>query len=96
MFERLAASGFPEVAPEEIVVEEVWTPERWSRELGAPGGAIYGTHSHGWRRAFLRPGNRQRRPRGLYLVGGGTHPGGGTPTVLLSAAITDRLIGDDL
>jgi phytoene dehydrogenase-like protein len=30
--------------------------------------------------------------RGLYFVGGSTHPGGGTPTVLLSAAITARLI----
>jgi phytoene dehydrogenase-like protein len=43
-------------------------------------------------RALLRPANRARRPRGLYLVGGSTHPGGGTPTVLMSAAIVDGLI----
>jgi phytoene dehydrogenase-like protein len=58
----------------------------------APVGAIYGTHSHGYRKAFLRPPNRDPRMRGLYFVGGSTHPGGGTPTVLLSAAITARLI----
>jgi phytoene dehydrogenase-like protein len=54
---------------------------------------IYGTHSHGWRRAFLRPPNRHPRVRGLYHVGGSSHPGGGTPTVLLSAKITSELIG---
>ena len=57
-----------------------------------PGGAIYGTHSHGWRKAFLRPPNKDRQYRGLYYVGGSTHPGGGTPTVLLSAQITVDLI----
>jgi phytoene dehydrogenase-like protein len=57
-----------------------------------PGGAIYGTHSHGWRRAFMRPPNRDARIKGLYHVGGSSHPGGGTPTVLLSAEITSRLI----
>jgi diapolycopene oxygenase len=57
-----------------------------------PGGAIYGTHSHGWRHAFLRPPNKDPRYQGLYYVGGSTHPGGGTPTVLLSAKITSELI----
>jgi phytoene dehydrogenase-like protein len=32
------------------------------------------------------------RYQGLYYVGGSTHPGGGTPTVLLSAKITSELI----
>jgi phytoene dehydrogenase-like protein len=31
--------------------------------------------------------------RGLFLVGGSTHPGGGLPLVVLSARIVDRLIG---
>ena len=57
-----------------------------------PGGAIYGAHSHGWRRAFLRPPNKDARYSGLYFVGGSTHPGGGTPTVLLSARIACELI----
>jgi phytoene/squalene synthetase len=54
---------------------------------------VYGTHSHGWRRAFLRPPNKHSRVGGLYHVGGSSHPGGGTPTVLLSARITSELIG---
>ena len=94
IFGQLARAGFPDVTPL-IVARDVWTPGRFERCLGAPGGAIYGTHSHGWRRAFLRPPNRDRRLRGLYYVGGSTHPGGGTPTVLMSARITAGLVEAD-
>jgi phytoene desaturase len=92
VFERLSKGGFPDITGD-IVVSDVWTPGRFAREYLSPGGAIYGTHSHGWRRAFLRPPNRHPRVGGLYHVGGSSHPGGGTPTVLLSAQITSDLIG---
>lgn len=95
VFARLAAGGFPELGAD-VVVEDVWTPARLAAAYRAPGGAIYGTHSHGWRRAFLRPANRVRSVRGLYRVGGSAHPGGGTPTVLLSARITAGLVLEDL
>jgi phytoene desaturase len=92
VFERLSKSGFPDIASD-IVVSDVWTPGRLARDYLCPGGAIYGSHSHGWRRAFLRPPNKHPRLGGLYHVGGSSHPGGGTPTVLLSARITTELIG---
>ena len=92
VFERLSKGGFPDVSAD-TVVSDTWTPGRFARDYLAPGGAIYGTHSHGWRRAFLRPPNRHRRFGGLYQVGGSSHPGGGTPTVLLSAQIACELIG---
>ena len=91
VFERLSKGGFPDIASD-TVVSDVWTPERIARDYLMPGGSIYGTHSHGWRRAFLRPPNRHARLGGLYRVGGSSHPGGGTPTVLLSAQITTELI----
>jgi phytoene desaturase len=91
---QLARGGFPDVTPH-VVARDVWTPARFERCSGAPGGAIYGTHSHGWRRAFFRPPNRHPRVRGLYQVGGSTHPGGGTPTVLMSARITAALVEKD-
>jgi phytoene desaturase len=91
VFERLSRSGFPEIDSLASVGDE-WTPHRIARDYLSPGGAIYGTHSHGWRRAFLRPPNRDRHVGGLYHVGGSSHPGGGTPTVLLSAEITCELI----
>ncbi|MBO0862830.1 MAG: FAD-dependent oxidoreductase, partial [Chloracidobacterium sp.] len=91
VFARLVRGGFPEIE-NDVVVSDVWTPRRIARRYSAPGGAIYGTHSHGWRHAFLRPPNKDARYQGLYYVGGSTHPGGGTPTVLLSAKITSELI----
>ena len=91
VFARLRASGFPDIESE-VVVEDVWSPKKIASRYLMPGGAIYGTHSHGWRHAFLRPGNKDAKYGGLYYVGGSTHPGGGTPTVLLSAQITSELI----
>ena len=88
---RLRRGGFPEIETD-IVVRDTWTPTRLASSYGAPGGAIYGTHSHGWRHAFMRPPNKDSRIGGLYYVGGSTHPGGGTPTVLMSAQITSDLI----
>ena len=76
----------------DMITEQIWTPQTFARRYQMPGGAIYGTHSHGWRKAFLRPPNKDRNVRGLYYVGGSSHPGGGTPTVLLSAKITAELI----
>lgn len=88
---RLRASGFPEFEAS-VVASEVWTPRRMAERYDMPGGAIYGQTSHGWRGAFLRPPNRVRRVPGLYHVGGSTHPGGGTPTVLMSAAMVSEWI----
>jgi phytoene desaturase len=88
---RLAASEFPALE-DNVLAERVITPDVLARTLAMPGGAIYGGVSHGWRGAFMRPANKDPRRPGLYYVGGGTHPGGGTPTVLLSAAITAQLV----
>jgi phytoene desaturase len=71
---------------------EIITPADLERRAGAPGGAIYGTASHGPRAALRRPANRSPVP-GLFLVGGSAHPGGGIPLVLMSAEIVAGLIG---
>ncbi|MGW0161893.1 phytoene desaturase family protein [Mycobacterium sp. NPDC003323] len=71
---------------------ETVTPADLQRRAGAPGGAIYGTASHGPRAALRRPANRSPLS-GLYLVGGSAHPGGGIPLVLMSAEIVAGLIG---
>jgi phytoene desaturase len=91
VFARLSKGGFPDITAD-IEVADVWTPRRISDTYLMPGGAIYGTHSHGWKHAFLRPPNKDKRIAGLYYVGGSSHPGGGAPTVLLSAQITSDLI----
>jgi phytoene desaturase len=68
------------------------TPADLERETGSPGGSIYGTSSNGPRAAFLRPANASP-VRGLFLVGGSAHPGGGLPLVVLSAEIVAGLVG---
>jgi 1-hydroxycarotenoid 3,4-desaturase len=69
--------------PERTVVT---TPRDFEQMFPATGGALYGQASHGWRASFNRPGARTRIP-GLYLAGGGTHPGPGVPM----AAVSGRL-----
>ena len=44
----------------------------------------------------FRPRNRFEDLDGVYLVGGGTHPGSGLPVIFESARITSRLMADDL
>ncbi len=92
VLEVLAARGL-DLAGRLRVVGTV-TPEEIEDRYRARGGAIYGTSSSGRRAAFLRPGNRGPR-RGLYLVGGSSHPGGGLPLVARSAAIVARMVEED-
>jgi phytoene desaturase len=42
--------------------------------------------------AWFRPHNQSEDVKGLYLVGAGTHPGAGLPSVISSAKVIDRLI----
>lgn len=91
VMQRLKASGFPDFS-EEVVASDIWTPERMEKTYAMPGGSIYGRNSHGKKNAFMRPLNKDTKIKGLYYVGGSTHPGGGTPTVLMSARITANLV----
>ncbi len=77
-----------------LVFTEVITPGDLERRYRSPGGAIYGTSSNGKRAAFARPANRGP-VRGLYLVGGSSHPGGGLPLVTISARIVAGLVRED-
>ncbi|MGB7344317.1 MAG: phytoene desaturase, partial [Pirellulaceae bacterium] len=43
-----------------------------------------------------RPRNRFEEIDGVYLVGGGTHPGSGLPVIYESSRISSRLLLDDL
>lgn len=65
-------------------------------QRGAPGGSIYGFLPHGRFGPFRRPRLEGREP-GVFFAGGGTHPGGGVPLVLLSgrfaAGLATRHLG---
>ena len=78
-----------------IVVEQLWTPLDLQRRYGAYRGAIYGLSSNGWRQGFLRPPQVSPDVRGLYFVGGSTHPGGGVPLCALSGTNVAKKIAAD-
>ena len=76
-----------------IVARTRRTPGDLERETGAAGGAIYGRAPHGRLGTLRRPPNAVRGTRGLWRVGGTTHPGGGLPLVALSGRIVAEQIG---
>jgi phytoene desaturase len=92
VLDRLAARGHDLTGRLRFV--DLFTPADLRDRYGAWGGAIYGTAHRGRLAPFRRPGNRGPR-RGLYLVGGSTHPGGGLPMVTLSARIVANLVAAD-
>ena len=59
------------------------TPADFHRRFPHSEGALYGQATHGWMSIFSRPGARTAI-RGLYLAGGGVHPGPGLPMAALS------------
>lgn len=92
LLERLAEHGVD--LRDRLVFTETITPRDLEQRYRSPGGSIYGTSSDGLRAAFRRPANRGSH-RGLYLVGGSSHPGGGLPLVTMSARIVaDMVLAD--
>ncbi|HNP73177.1 MAG TPA: phytoene desaturase family protein [Kouleothrix sp.] len=76
-----------------VAYERIITPADLQTRYNAVGGAIYGPASNHPFSAFLRPPLRARGLRRLFFVGGGTHPGGGIPLVLLSGrAVAQRVL----
>lgn len=75
-----------------IQFSETITPKDFYRNYRSNKGSIYGTSSNSKMAAFIRPKNKCRSIKGLYLVGGSTHPGGGIPLVILSAFHASELI----
>tara|TARA_R110002020_G_scaffold176756_12_gene369253 strand:+ start:5112 stop:6701 length:1590 start_codon:yes stop_codon:yes gene_type:complete len=70
------------------------TPHTFNRLFPQSEGSLYGQSPHGLMAAFRRPTARTR-VRGLYLAGGGTHPGAGLPMATLSARHAAEAILND-
>ncbi|SDR30648.1 phytoene desaturase family protein [Thermostaphylospora chromogena] len=92
VLERLARRGHDLTGRLRFV--DLFTPADLRERYGAWHGAIYGTAYDGPLAPLRRPGNRGPR-RGLYLVGGSAHPGGGLPLVAMGGRIVASLIRED-
>ena len=71
------------------------TPAGFDRLFPASLGSLYGRSPHGTMAAFARPTARTALP-GLYLAGGGAHPGAGVPMAALSGRHAAAAILTDL
>ena len=92
---QLARVGFDDLASR-IRYERVVTPATWRDEFHVHRGATFNmAHNFGQMLTF-RPKNRFEDLDGVYLVGGGTHPGSGLPTIFESARISAQLLTEDL
>jgi phytoene desaturase len=79
-----------------IVTRRLFTPDDFRTELNSRFGSAFSLEPRLLQSAYFRVGNRDRRLRGLYFVGAGTHPGAGIPGVINSAKATAGLILDDM
>ena len=73
-------------------IKALTTPKAFDSLFPASNGSLYGLNPRQFMTTFKRP-QAQTKIRGLYLAGGGVHPGPGIPMALLSgrhaaAAIT--------
>ncbi len=79
-----------------IRFEKIISPKDWQTDYALYQGATF-SMAHNLRQMLhLRPHNRFEDLDGVYLVGGGTHPGSGLPVIFESARITSRLLLEDM
>lgn len=76
-----------------ISYEHVLDPRLIEEKTSSAFGSIYGNSSNGKFAAFLRHPNFSSKIKNLYFCGGSVHPGSSIPLCLLSAKITDGMIG---
>jgi phytoene desaturase len=78
-----------------IRYERVITPAEWDTRYEIYRGATFNLAHTLDQMLHLRPHNRFEDLDGVYLVGGGTHPGSGLPVIFESARISSKLVLED-
>jgi len=99
-FRRLAIEQLKRIGIEDVErrirTEKIMTPACWRDEFGLYKGATFSMKHSLDQMLHLRPHNRFEDVDGIYLTGGGTHPGSGLPVIFQSARISSRLLMEDL
>jgi phytoene desaturase len=80
---------------ERLAYKSFITPDYFERTLNSWLGNGFGLEPVLMQSAFFRPHNRSEDIKNLYLVGANFQPGGGMPSVMMSAKMTARLIAQD-
>ncbi len=92
--EQLRKIGIEDVE-KRIRFEHMVTPDDWEEDYEIHLGATFNLSHTLKQMLHLRPRNRFEDIDGMYLVGGGTHPGSGLPVIYESARITSKLLLED-
>ena len=95
LLKKIAQAGYDGLEGR-IRYERVITPADWDTRYEIYRGATFNLAHNLAQLLHLRPQNRFEDLDGVYLVGGGTHPGSGLPVIFESARITSRLLLSDL
>ncbi|MFO1037050.1 MAG: phytoene desaturase family protein [Geminicoccaceae bacterium] len=93
VLQRLELLGIRDIE-HRIRFERVVTPQDWQDEFAVGEGATFSLAHDFGQMLYFRPHNRLGP--GLYLAGGGTHPGSGLPVIYEGARISTRLLLEDL
>ncbi|MBN2144443.1 MAG: phytoene desaturase, partial [Candidatus Aureabacteria bacterium] len=75
-----------------IEEEKIVTPLDWKDSHSVYLGATFNLAHNVAQMLYFRPHNEFEEFRNCYLVGGGTHPGSGLPTIYESGRISAELI----
>jgi len=75
-----------------IKAEKIITPVDFENLHSDYKGAVFSLAPTFLQSAYFRPHNQSEDIKGLYIVGAGTHPGGGIPGVITSAKLASKLI----
>lgn len=95
VLDRLEAMGISNLRTR-IRFEKMLTPDDWQHDFQLYKGATFNLAHNLGQMLYWRPRNRFEDLDGVYLVGGGTHPGSGLPVIFEGARITARLLAEDL
>ena len=77
-----------------IAAEHVLTPDDFESRYLSPYGAGFSLEPRIFQSAWFRPHNISEDFENLYLVGAGTHPGAGIPSVVTSSEVLNQLVPD--
>jgi phytoene desaturase len=75
-----------------VIEEKIISPEDWQDDYHVFEGATFNLAHNLGQMLYLRPRNKFEELEHCYLVGGGTHPGSGLPTIYESGRIVANLI----
>jgi phytoene desaturase len=95
LLRQIRKAGY-DLDPGRIRYERIITPADWDRRYEIYRGATFNLAHSLDQMLHLRPHNRFEDLDGVYLVGGGTHPGSGLPVIFESARISSKLLLEDL